>query len=131
MIVDGSLERIGNFGIDLSGYATTTAISALETRVGTLESNYVTSATFAAVASGLDTRIGTLESNYNAASTAISALDTKISNIELAQNTYVTSAVFASVVGNISAFAAYTTATNVADSIADIYDRLTWVELSE
>lgn len=81
MIVNGSLEKLGNFGIDLSGYATTSAVSALETqvnaattaifelnsRVGTLESNYVTSATFASVVGNLNT-LHTYHSNGTATS---------------------------------------------------------------
>jgi hypothetical protein len=84
MYVNGSLEKIGNFSIDLTNYATATAVSALDTRIGALE---------------------------------------------LQTNTYVTSATFSTVVGNLNILNSYTTATNIVDSIKDIYDRLIWIEL--
>jgi hypothetical protein len=108
MVVNGSLEKIGNFGINLSGFATTSAVSALESRVGTLETNSVTSATFATITSSLNTRVEALETSVGS---------------------FVTSATFASVIGNFSILSSYTSATNVTESIKDIYDRLVWVEL--
>lgn len=53
MLVNGSLERLGNWGVDLSGYATTENLQAVSNSVlelkTNLESNYVTNTKFNSV----------------------------------------------------------------------------------
>lgn len=73
MYVNGALEKLGQFSIDLSNYVTTTTFNTLNTKVGNLET----------------------------------------------------------VVGDLSILNDYTNETTVIESLADIYERLTWQELNE
>lgn len=115
MIVNGQLEKIGSFTSDLSGYATTTALSALDSRVQTLET---LSANFVSV-----TAVSALEERINSNTTAIAAIDV---------SSYVKTTTFNAVVGNIEQLNNYTTTanSNVVESIIDIYQRITWQDIS-
>ena len=73
MYVNGTLEKIGKFGIDLSDYVTTTTFNTLNTKVENLETT----------------------------------------------------------IGDLSALNNYNNKTTVTESLIDIYERLTWQELSE
>lgn len=111
MFVNGSLEKIGNFGADLSNYVTTENLNqAIANAVaGKADSSTVTA---------LDTRVGSLE--------------TAMSNLG---DNYVTKPEFTAVVGDLSVLNTYndlgTEDVSISDTLADIYERLMWVEISE
>ena len=103
LLTNGSLERIGSTAIDLSQYATVTAVSVLDTRVGNLE-----------------TTVGSL-------TTAVSTIQTNMGN-------FVLTSTFNAVIGDLSSVNGTLNNLNADDSIADtlidIYDRLTWQEMT-
>ena len=127
MLVNGNLEVIGSTNIDLSQYVTSTTFTALESRVSNLEpvvSNLVT----------------TTESHTTAIAgltTATAGLRTDLDNLILAASsgTYVLLTTFNAVIGNLTAVNGVMNNLQSDDSIAetleDIYERLTWQEISE
>jgi len=131
MLVNGQLEHLGSFSVDLSNYVTTTdltnalnskadqsALSALDTRVGTLETTV----------SGLSSTI----SNLN---TTVSNLNTRVGTLESNLNNYVTTTALNAVVGDLSAInGVYNNLDNdstISDNLIEIYERLTWQEIHE
>lgn len=131
MLVNGQLEHLGSFSVDLSNYVTTTdltnalnskadqsALSALDTRVGTLETTV----------SGLSSTI----SNLN---TTVSNLDTRVGTLESNLNSYVTTTALNAVVGDLSVInGVYNNLDNdstISDNLIEIYERLTWQEIHE
>lgn len=127
MLVNGNLEVIGSTNIDLSQYVTSTTFTALESRVSNLEpvvSNLVT----------------TTESHTTAIAgltTATAGLRTDLDNLILAASsgTYVLLTTFNAVIGDLTAVNGVMNNLQSDDSIAetleDIYERLTWQEISE
>ena len=103
MMVNNHLERIGSTDIDLSQYATSATVAALDTRVGSLE-------------------------------TDVSSLLSSVSALNALTGNYVLVSTFNAVVGDMSAVNSIYNNLNADDSIAetliDIYDRLTWQEMT-
>lgn len=104
MQIDGSLELIGDTKLDLSGYASTTALNAVSNQV----TNLIT------VTNELSSSVGNLNSKFD---------------------NYVLTSTFNSVVGDMSTInGQYNTLVedaSIADTFIDIYDRLTWQELTD
>ena len=118
MIINGRLERTGSSDTDLSQYATVTAVNALSATVGDLST--VVAQNVTAIA-GLSATVGTL-------STAVAAIQSNFDN-------YVLTSTFTAVVGDLTTInGVLNTVTangSIADTLIDIYDRLTWQEMSE
>ena len=112
LLTNGQLEIIGSTNVDLSQYATTSAVTALDTRVGTLETT----------ATALATSISSIRIDLDNFMTAVSS-------------NYVLVTTFNAVVGNLTAVNGTLNNLNsdasIAETITDIYDRLTWREISE
>ena len=135
MLIDGQLELIGMVGVDLSDYMTTEDIeaalnakadaadlSALQTRVGTLETSV----------SNLNTTVSNLSSTVSTLQTNVTNLSNKIDSFE---DDYVLTTTFNSVVGNLNLVNGIKNNLNadasISDNLIEIYDRLTWQEISE
>ena len=117
MIINGHLERTGSTDVDLSQYASITAVNALTTAITAVQgdlSNYVLAATFTAV--------------VNPLTTAVAALQNSLNN-------YVLTTTFTAVVGNLGTVNGVLNnldaTASIAETLVDIYDRLTWQEISE
>lgn len=112
MIINGRLERTGSTDVDLSQYATITAVTAIDNRLTALEP----------VVADLVTATNGLRTD----------LDNFISTVT---NNYVLISTFNSVIGDLTAVNGVMNNLNSDDSISetliDIYDRLTWQEISE
>lgn len=136
MLIDGILELIGAVDVDLSNYmtaqevqtalnqkASASDLSSLQTRVGTLETNL----------SDLPTTVSNLSSTVGGLETSVTNLTTRISTLENAN--YVLTSTFNAVVGNMALVNGVKNDLNVdasiSDNLIDIYDRLTWQEISE
>lgn len=132
MLIDGSLELLGSFGIDLSGYmtiedaeaalnskASASDVTSLQGRVESLESAI-------SGLSGLSTTVNNL-------STTVSSLSGRIDTLE--NGDFVTHTEFNTVVGSLSDLNGVMNNLNsdatITDNIIDIYERLTWQEISE
>lgn len=130
MLLNGSLELIGSIGIDLSDYMTadeieqalnakadTSAVTSLDTRVGSLETTV--------------SNLSDLSDTVNSLSSTVSNLSNRISAIE---DNYVTTTEFNAVVGDLSSVNGVknelNSAATITDNIIDIYERLTWQEIS-
>lgn len=100
---NNSLERIGSTDINLSQYATSAAVAAIDTRVGSLESG-------------------------------LASLTTAVSALQALTGNYVLVTTFNAVVGDMTTVNSIYNNLNADDSIAetliDIYDRLTWQEMT-
>lgn len=110
MLVNGALEKIGSFNVDLSNYV---QVGDLSTAI----SNAIAGKADSSTVSALDTRVGSLE--------------TAINNLG---DTYVTKTTFNAVVGDLSDLSDYNNLGNdasISDTLIDIYERLMWVEISE
>lgn len=112
LLTNGQLEIIGSTNVDLSQYATITAVTALDTRVGALETT----------ATALATSVSSIRTDLNNFMTAVSS-------------NYVLVTTFNAVVGAMTAVNGILNNLNsdasIAETITDIYDRLTWREISE
>jgi acyl-CoA synthetase (NDP forming) len=134
MLVNGNLEVIGSTNIDLSQYVTSATFATLESRVSDLEpvvSNLVTTTESHTTAiAGLSTATAGL-------TTATAGLRTDLDNLILAASsgTYVLLTTFNAVIGDLTAVNGVMNNLQSDDSIAetleDIYERLTWQEISE
>ena len=104
MIINGRLERTGSTDVDLSQYATTSAVSALSATVGDLSSA------------------------LNSLTTAVTVIDNKFSDYVL--NTTFTAVIgnLSTVNGVLNSL---TATSSISDTLIDIYDRLTWQEIHE
>lgn len=111
MFIDGRLERTGSTSTDLSQYATITAVNALSGRVD-----------------NLTTAVAALEPVVGNLTTAVAALQNNLGN-------YVLTSTFNAVIGDLTAVNGVLNTLNADDSISetliDIYERLTWQEISE
>ncbi len=112
MIINGALERTGSTDVNLS--------------------QYVTSATFAT----LDNRVSDLEPVVGNLTTATAELRTDLDNLLSAvTGNYVFVTTFNAVIGDLTAVNGVMNNLQADDSIAetleDIYERLTWQEISE
>ena len=111
MFIDGRLERTGSTSTDLSQYATITAVNALSGRVD-----------------NLTTAVAALEPVVGNLTTAVDALQNNLGN-------YVLTSTFNAVIGDLTAVNGVLNTLNTDDSISetliDIYERLTWQEISE
>ena len=131
MLLNGSLELIGSIGIDLSDYMTadeieqalnakadTSTVTSLNTRVGSLETTV--------------SNLSDLSNTVNSLSSTVSNLSNRISAIE---GDYITTTEFNAVVGDLSSVNGVknelNSAATITDNIIDIYERLTWQEISE
>lgn len=131
MLVNGVLERIGSLDVDLSNYVTTTAFE-----------NALNAKANASALTALDTRVGTLETSVSDLSTTISGfnssiagLNTRVGVLESNANNYVTTTTFQTVVGNLEAingtYNNLNSDASVADNLIEIYERLTWQEIHD
>ena len=115
LLTNGNLEEIGSTAIDLSQYATVTSVTALETTVGTLST----------AVNAIDTRLTATESALSALTTSVNAL----------QNDFVLTTTFNAVVGDLTRVNGtlnnLTSTASIEETLVDIYDRLTWQEISE
>lgn len=105
MLVNGQLEQIGSMEVDLTGYVTT---SELEDALNSKADNTALST--------LNTKVGSLESTINGLS-----------------DIYVTKTHFNTVVGDMTLLMNYNELpedASITDTLIDIYDRLTWQEIS-
>lgn len=103
LYTNGNLELIGSTAMDLSGYATVTAVSVLDTRVGNLESSV----------GSLTTAVSTLQANMGnyVLTTTFNAV---VGNLSAVNGTYNT----------------LTADDSITDTLIDIYERLTWQEMT-
>ena len=105
MLVNGQLEQIGSMDVDLTGYVTTQDLeTALNNKADT------------SALSTLSTRVGSLETAFNGLG-----------------DTYVTKVEFNAVIGDMALLNNYNnlgSGASVTDTLIDIYDRLTWQEIS-
>ena len=119
MLINNQLELIGSMDADLSNYLTADS----------------------PVITNLDTRVGDLETNNSNLSTTVSSLSTTVSNLQTTVNNlpttladdFVLKTTFNSVVGNLTNVNGVMNNLNsdasIAETLEDIYDRLTWKEL--
>ena len=118
MIINGRLERTGSTDVDLSQYATTETVNIISEKVGSLTT----------AVNALNTDVGTLSATVNTLSTAVSAIQSNLDN-------YVLTTTFTAVVGTLTAVNGVrntlTATSSISDALIDIYDRLTWIEMSE
>lgn len=111
MLVNGSLEQIGTLSVDLSDYVTTTDLNtALQGKADQTSLN------------NLSQTIGDQITSIN---DTLNSLD----------DTYVTKTLFNATVGSLSDLANYNTLdysndASITDTLIDIYERLTWQEIS-
>ncbi len=131
MVLNGNLELIGAVGIDLSNYMTADEIEqALNAKAD------------ASALSALNTRVSTLETNLNDIPATVQGLSSSVSNLETVVSTldskfddYVLTSTFNSVVGDLSTVNGIknnlTSDATIADNLIEIYDRLTWQEIGE
>lgn len=104
MLVNGSLEKIGQFGADLSNYVTVTNLN-------TALANKVDTSTFNSVTGGLQTAIDNLGNTY-------------VTKTEF-NNTVGNLSSLASY-NNLN----YNNGASISDTLIDIYDRLIWQQIS-
>ena len=119
ILVNGVLEFLGHTtDIDLSNYATINDLSSKADAADVLN---------------LSTKVNTLETNVVNLTTTVDNLADKISTFE--NNDYVLTSTFNTTVGNLSAVNGVLNNLNanasIADTLVDIYDKLTWQEISE
>ncbi len=119
ILVNGVLEFLGHTtDIDLSNYATINDLSSKADAADVLN---------------LSTKVSTLETNVTNLTTTVDNLADKISTFE--NNDYVLTSTFNTTVGNLSAVNGVLNNLNadasIADTLVDIYDKLTWQEISE
>lgn len=139
MLINGQLELLGQMTADLSNYMTSSEIeaalankasvsdlNALDTRVGNLESTV----------SNLSTTVTNLISTVSTLSTTVTNLVTTVSNLETAlADDYVLTTTFNAVVGDLSningTYNNLNSDASIEDNLMEIYERLTWREISE
>ena len=138
MLVNGQLEHLGSFSVDLSNYVTTTdltnalnnkadqsALNSLDTRVGSLET----------AINNLDTTVSGLNSTVSNLNTTVSNLDTRVGNLETNLNNYVTTTALNAIVGDLTqvngVYNNLQSDGTITDNLVEIYERLTWQEISE
>lgn len=127
MLINGNLERIGDTSLNLSSYATTSSVLALDSRINTLETQF----------NSLTAVVSTLNDNLITLTTAVSVLRNDIDNIEFQSVTgnFVLTSTFNAVIGDISIINGVENNLNADDSIADtlldIYQILTWQDIRE
>ena len=135
MLINGSLESLGSMSVDLSDYMTASEVqtalngkadasdlASLDTRVGNLES--------------LSTTVTNLVSTVSELSTTVTSLVTTVSNLQNSlTNDYVLTTTFNAVVGDLTningTYNNLVTGASVEDNLIEIYERLTWQEISE
>jgi len=112
MLINGSPEIIGSTNVDLSQYVTSATFATLENRV-----------------SDLEPVVGDLTS---ATTSLRTDLDNLISSIT---NNYVLVSTFNSVIGDLTAVNGVMNDlledSSIAETLEDIYERLTWQEIRE
>ena len=138
MLVNGSLEVIGSLAVDLSNYVTTTALenalnakanqsalTALDTRVGALETTV----------SDLSSTISSLNTSISNLNTSVNSLESRVGTLENNANNYVTTTALNAVVGDLSlvngVYNNLDADSTITDNLVEIYERLTWQEISE
>ena len=127
MLINNSLELIGSMDADLSNYLTADSqvITSLNTSVSNLSTNF---SNLSSTVSGLSTTVSNL-------STDITNLSTTVGSLQNSLDDYVLTTTFESVVGDLSlvngVINELSINASIADTLDDIYDRLTWKELSE
>ena len=123
MLVNGSLERLGSWGVDLSGYATTENLQAVSNSVlelkNNLESNYITNTKFNSVVGDI-----TSLTNYDAENptTVIKELNKLYTLLGSS------SAPSVDKVGDLTKLVTYEEGkeTTVVDELNNIYQHLVW-----
>lgn len=119
MLVNGMLEFLGHTtDIDLSNYATINDLSGKANAADVLN---------------LSTKVSTLETNVTNLTSTVSNLSDRLSAFE--SNDYVLTSTFNTVIGTLSSVNGVLNDLNanasISDTLADIYDKLTWQEISE
>lgn len=123
MIVNGALERLGNWGVDLSGYATVENLQAVSNSVlelkTNLESNYVTNTKFNSVVGDI-----TSLTNYNAENPT--TVIKELNNLYSLFNSISVPSV--DKVGDLTKLVTYEEGkeTTVVDELNNIYQHLVW-----
>jgi di/tripeptidase len=103
LLTNGNLERIGSTNIDLSQYATSASMAALDTRVGSLETSV----------SNLQTTVNNLSaltSDY----VLVSTFNAVVGDISTVNGVY----------NDLNSD------DSITETLIDIYDRLTWQEMN-
>lgn len=138
MLVNGQLEHLGSFSVDLSNYVTTTdltnalnskadqsALNSLDTRVGSLET----------AVNNLDSTVSGLNSTVSNLNTTVSNLNTRVGTLETNLNNYVTTTALNAIVGDLTqvngVYNNLQSDGTITDNLVEIYERLTWQEISE
>ena len=125
MLINGSPEIIGSTNIDLSQYVTSATFASLDTRVTNLEP----------VVGNLSTTATALTTAVASLTTATAGLRTDLNALSAVTNNFVLVATFNAVVGDLSTVnSVYNTLNSddsVSDTLIDIYERLTWQEISD
>lgn len=124
MLINGSLELLGTLDADLSNYAT---IAAMEQALSAKAD--------AAALQSLSSTVGTLSSTVSSLSTDLSGLTSRVVVLENASNNYVLTSTFNATIGNLNQINGIknnlSVDASITDNLIDIYERLTWHELSE
>jgi len=133
MLVNGQLEHLGSFSVDLSNYVTTTdltnalnskadqsALNSLDTRVGSLET----------AVNNLDSTVSGLNSTVSNLNTTVSNLNTRVGTLETNLNNYVTTTALNAIVGDLTqvngVYNNLQSDGTITDNLVEIYERLTW-----
>ena len=125
MLINGNLEVIGSTNIDLSQYATSASVASLDSQLSALQP----------VVENLSTATSSLITDVAGLTTATAGLRTDLDALSAITNNFVLVSTFNAVVGDLTAVNSVYNNLNQDDSIAetleDIYERLTWQEISE
>ena len=125
MLINGNPEIIGSTNMDLSQYVTSAAFASLESRVGDLEPVVGTLVT---TATALTTAVAGL-------TTAVAGIRSDLNNLSPTTGDFVLVSTFNAVIGDLTAvngvFNELQEDDSIAETLEDIYERLTWREISE
>ena len=125
MLINGSPEIIGSTNIDLSQYVTSSTFASLSSQVSDL----------VPVVGNLSTAVTSIQTDVANLATATAGLRSDLDNLSAITNNFVLVSTFNAVIGDLTAvngvFNTLQSDDSIADTLEDIYDRLTWQEISE
>lgn len=131
MLVNGALESLGSMSVDLSNYMTTSEVQTALSEKADADD-----------LSALNTTVGTLTTTVTNLSSTVSQLNTDVTNLITSVNNladslddYVLTSVFNATVGDLSnvngTYNDLNFDASIEDNLIEIYERLTWQEISE
>ena len=137
MVVNGQLERVGDWNVDLSDYATKSEVAAVSTRVDDIASqlNGVKSdvSTHTTAITNINTSIEDLASSLGSVNSSITDLASQLNAVKETVNTHSTklNELEDALEGKVDVSVFNTKMAIVDEDISELKDAMTWNELKE